>query len=68
MQKFCISQVNVVTFSGGVGKWIVFLWCNVNNQKIAWVMLPKMIFLCISQGKVEKCYVKFSQDLTYKHH
>jgi len=22
MKKFCISQVSVVTFSGGVGKWI----------------------------------------------
>jgi len=36
MKKFCSSQVNVVTVSGGVGKWMTaffFFRDNVNYQK-----------------------------------
>jgi len=32
-KKFCSSQVSVVTFSGGVGKWITVCSLLRNNQK-----------------------------------
>jgi len=31
MKKFCNSQVNLVTFSGGVGKWITVCFLLINN-------------------------------------
>jgi len=46
MKKFCNSQISVVTFSGGVGKWD-----NVNTQKYVWIILVKWLFW-ISQDKV----------------
>jgi len=47
MKQFCNSQVSVVTFSGGVSKWItvVFFWDNIYNQKYVWIILLKMTFL-----------------------
>ena len=47
MQKFCISQVNVMTFSGKLanGLLFVFFWDNVSNRKYAWIILLKMTFL-----------------------
>jgi len=64
---------------GGVGKWATvcsFFWGNVNNQKYVWIILLKMTFFGICQGKVAtsdrwgghvcKMVVKFSQDLTYQ--
>ena len=46
MTKFCISQVSVVTFSGGwaSGLQFVFLWDNTNNQNYVWIIPLKMTF------------------------
>jgi len=40
MKKFCISQASVVTFSGGVGKWITF--CFVPNNFLNTDDLPHL--------------------------
>ena len=46
MKKFCNSQVSVVTFSGGVGSGLqfVFFWDKISNQKYVWIILLKMTF------------------------
>ena len=45
--KVCNSQVTLVTFSGGVGKWITvyFFWDNISNQKYVWIIVLKITFL-----------------------
>jgi len=47
MKKFCNSQVSVVTFLGGVGSGLqfVFFWDSMNNQKYVLKNTVKMTFL-----------------------
>jgi len=52
-EKFCNSQVSVVTFSDGwaSGLQFVFLWDNTNNQNYVWIIPLKMTFFGFSEVK-----------------
>jgi len=74
MKKFRNSQVSVVIFSDGVGKWIVFVWNNVNYQKYVWIILLKLTFFdflrysgYIWQARWTICKIFVSNFLTISH-
>jgi len=81
MKKCCISQVIVVTFSGGVAKWVTVYsfssWDYVNNQTYVRIILLKITFfgfqgkwLLLTGEQVKMCKMFMShflsQDLTYQ--